>query len=66
MLDNNKTWYYVNGTEVSDDLGVLNETGLNITIDAKGNHTVGYQRTVIRQCTPDNKLKELFFNIHVL
>ena len=52
MLPDNKTWYFVNGTQVGDDIGILNSTGLNITINAKLNRTVGLQQTVIRQCTP--------------
>jgi hypothetical protein len=34
MLEGNKTWYFVNGTEVADDIGTLNKTGLNLTINA--------------------------------
>lgn len=66
MLPDNKTWYFINGTAVGSDIGTLNSTGLNISINAKLNYTVGFHQTVIRQCTPQNRLNELFINVNIL
>ena len=66
MENENKTWYFINGTEVDAEFGSIDDSGWNLTIDAFTNKTVGFHQTYFLQCTDENILNELYQDIEIL